>query len=243
MNIHGPHYRRSSQTLYSLHQGKGNLGSDTVEFEILDPIKVGDGHNAQVFNIRIRSVPPNSKTLQGGTELVAKVYDPLYQNDDGGYLNPFLCMDKYYTHEVHAYHVLSCLQGGLIPRFYGSYSLDIPCYGTDNGPETRAVRLILIEHIPGLSMLETDPNQFPQADRQQIMNAIFNRKPDEPRIAHLDLFLGQYISPLIRWNERRMFEFEELVDWEWDSWLESEYAHTADTITPAMRALYCPEGV
>ena len=103
----------------------GELGSDTVEFEILDPSKVGDGHNAQVFNVRILNTKLNSETSQRGKELVPKVYDPLYQDDDDRYLNPFLCMDKYYTHEVHAYHALSNLQGGLIPRFYGSYSLDI----------------------------------------------------------------------------------------------------------------------
>ncbi|PTU19128.1 hypothetical protein P175DRAFT_0440763 [Aspergillus ochraceoroseus IBT 24754] len=40
---------------------------------------------------------------QEGTRLVAKIYDPLYFNDDEGYLNPFLCMDKYYTHEANAY--------------------------------------------------------------------------------------------------------------------------------------------
>ncbi|PYI09185.1 hypothetical protein BO78DRAFT_395049 [Aspergillus sclerotiicarbonarius CBS 121057] len=262
----------------------GDLGSDIVEFEILDPIKVGDGHNAQVFNVRILNAQPNSEVFHGRKELVAKVYDPLYLDDDDGFLNPFLCVDKHYTHEVHAYRVLSNLQGNLIPRFYGSYSLDIRCEGTDYESETRTVRLILIERIPGVSMREVDPSKIPQPDRQQMIRsvidfetevyrrdiiltdlsprnvmmvppgchpggnlifldfggAIFNRRLDEPVLAHLELFLGQYISPLIRWNEPRMLEFEDWVDWEWTPWVESEYAHTADTITPEMRAWYCP---
>jgi hypothetical protein len=58
-----------------------------------------------------------------GTRLVAKVYDPLYFNDSEGYLNPFLCMDRSYTHEANAYMALNEFQGQWIPRYYGSYSL------------------------------------------------------------------------------------------------------------------------
>lgn len=31
---------------------------------------------------------------------MAKVYDPLYFDDEGGPINPFRCVDKHYTHEV-----------------------------------------------------------------------------------------------------------------------------------------------
>jgi hypothetical protein len=39
--------------------------------------------------------------------LIAKIYDLLYFDDDEGHLNPFLCVDKYYTYEANAYMALS----------------------------------------------------------------------------------------------------------------------------------------
>lgn len=58
------------------------------------------------------------------TKCAAKVYGPLYPNRDDGYLNPFLCVDQYYTHEACAYELLAEFQGNSIPRFFESYSLD-----------------------------------------------------------------------------------------------------------------------
>lgn len=61
--------------------------------------------------------------------VVAKIYDPLYF-DDEGYLSPFRFMDRFYTHEAHFY-TLFCSDEKLkqveltVPKFYGSYSLDI----------------------------------------------------------------------------------------------------------------------
>lgn len=144
----------------------GDLEQHTVDLEVLDPIRVGDGHRAQVFKVRVLNPESNTETFQGTEDLVAKVYDPLYLNDHGGYLNPFLCVDKHYTHEAQTYRVLSDLQGDLIPRFYGSYSTDIDCQDIGDDAETnemcsRTVRLILIQHIPGKSMLQAGPSNFP----------------------------------------------------------------------------------
>ena len=101
-------------------------------------------------------------------KLVAKVYDPLYFHDDDGHINAFSCVDKHYTHEVHAYHTLAEVQGTFIPRFYGSFSLDIPCQNSAK----RTVRLILIEYIPGLAMSQVNATRYPQDIRQQIMKAV-----------------------------------------------------------------------
>ncbi|KAL4965620.1 uncharacterized protein BDV14DRAFT_189453 [Aspergillus stella-maris] len=172
-----------------------------------------------------------------------KIYDPLYFNDDGGWLNPFLCMDRFYTHEANAYMALNEIQ----------------------------VHMILIEHIQGLSMADASPAYYPQSLRQQIMksivdidsrisekdilltdveprnvivfvdlgHALFNRSRDYPRLKRLNNFLGHYISPLLRWNNvtRRntVFPFSEWIDWDWDPWLEVEFAHTVQSITPEMR--------
>ncbi|BCS05777.1 hypothetical protein ASPFODRAFT_204933 [Aspergillus luchuensis CBS 106.47] len=266
---------------------QGILGNILSTSRSLDPIRVGDGHSAQVFNVRVLNPESNTETIQGTRDLVAKVYDPLYLDDHGGYFNPFLCVDKHYTHEAQTYRVLSDLQGDLIPRFYGSYSTDINCQDIGDDAETnemcsRTVRLILIEHIPGKSMLQAGPSNFPQRDRQQIMKsviefesesyrrdilltdlsprnvmmvppgsrrqcnlvfldfagALFGRKLDEPLLAGREFFLGQYISPILRWKKGMKLEFDDWIDWEWADWVDAEFAHTAHTITPAIRERY-----
>lgn len=257
----------------------GSLGSSTVDLEILDLIRVGDEHNAQVFLVNVRATRSDSDYVHVNQKLVAKVYDPLYFDDDDGYVNPFSCVDQHYTHEVHAYHVLARFQGNLIPSFYGSYSLDIPC----DGSEKRTVRLILIEYIPGRSMRQVNATRYPQDTRQQIMKTVidseswayekdvvltdlsprnvmivgcvsdekrgvvfldfagtvFGRRLDEPMLAGSNLLLGQYISPLLRWKRDITWQFGEWIDWEWSSWMEAQYGHTAALITDEMREKYC----
>ncbi|EAW21079.1 uncharacterized protein NFIA_062400 [Aspergillus fischeri NRRL 181] len=213
---------------------------------------------------------------QKGTRLVAKVYDPLYFNDDEGYLNPFLCMDKYYTHEANAYMFLSEFQGQWIPKYYGSYSLNLSV----DSVHTRTVRMILVEHIQGITMADSEPRNFSQSARQSILksivdiesriyekdilltdleprniiisspdsdqprvvfidfaHALFNRRRDDPIPFELNDFLGEYISPLLRWNKSkdRDYAFLDWIDWDWDHWLNAEFAHTAANITPEMR--------
>lgn len=132
-------------------------------------MKGGDGHNTQVFTVRVLDGESTSHMLpQKGTRLVAKVYDPLYFNDDEGYLNPFLCMDKYYTHEANAYMVLRDFQGQWIPNYYGSYSLVLSV----DSVRTRTVRMILVEYIPGITMADCEPGNFCQSARLLIRKSI-----------------------------------------------------------------------
>ncbi|RAL13222.1 uncharacterized protein BO97DRAFT_343147, partial [Aspergillus homomorphus CBS 101889] len=143
----------------------GEPGSQTADLEIIDPIKVGDCHNSQVFvaEVQERDAVENKKRT-----VVVKVYDPLYFDDDEGYLNPFLCMDRHYTHEVHAYTSFSHLQGSLIPEFYGSFSLEIPV----SESTVRIVRLIVMEYIPGIFMQQAIPEDFALPCRQQIIKSV-----------------------------------------------------------------------
>lgn len=255
----------------------GKEGNGTVNLEVMDILKGGDGHNSQVFTARLLASDSTSEILpQKGTQLVAKIYDPLYFDDDEGYLNPFLCVDKYYTHEANAYLSLREFQGQWIPRYYRSYTLRLPV----NSVQTRTVRMILVEQIQGMTMAHAQPNDFPQSTRQSILksivdlesriydaniwhldleprnviitdphsdlprvvfidfaHALFNRRRDDPIALQLEYFLGQYISLLLRWPESRSKReaFYEWIDWDWDPWLETEFAHTAASITPAMR--------
>lgn len=97
----------------------GEMGSDTIDLEVTDLLRVGDCCNSQVFTVRVlRGTPKAEKPPPPDARLVAKVYDPLYYDDEEYFVNPFLAMDQCYTHEARAYHVLSEFQGRHIPIFY-----------------------------------------------------------------------------------------------------------------------------
>ncbi|KKZ62324.1 hypothetical protein EMCG_00398 [[Emmonsia] crescens] len=256
----------------------GSIESCTVTLRIHDLLRVGDGCNAQVFTAQVLETRPHLPGFQPNRKLVAKIYDPLYFNDEEGFINPFLCVDKHYTHEVHAYGVLSKSLAQLVPRFYGSYSLNIP-----EGSEMRTVRLILMEYVLGISMQQANPERFSCSSRQEIMksvidfesqvykqdilltdlsprnvimvekpgfdakldllfldfaDALFGRRRDDPVVMESNLFLGRYISPLLRWDKTMAMQFNDWIDWGWQPWIEAEYAHTATTITPEMWDTY-----
>lgn len=61
--------------------------------------------------VKVLTEDPPVKGLSQGQQVVAKLYDPMYMNDDGFYINPFLVADKEYTNETAAYQALSDFQG------------------------------------------------------------------------------------------------------------------------------------
>ena len=125
----------------------GSYGASTLELEIIDTIRIGDHHHAQVVVVEVLAVdfPIKGIRLSQGQRVVAKLYDPMYINDNDFYVNPFLVADKEYTHETATYEALSEYQGAAIAEYYGSYSLDVPVEVSNDC--TRTVRLILIEFI------------------------------------------------------------------------------------------------
>ncbi|GAD97073.1 predicted protein [Paecilomyces variotii No. 5] len=128
----------------------GHPGSTTVDLEVLDPFRTGDKHNAQVFTVQV---------MQASSE-----------DDDDGYIRSFRAVDQSYSHETHAYDVLSEFQGTRIPMYYGSYSLDLPA----EGKGTRIIRLILMEYINAKSMQQASPKDYPQDVRQQMLKTIID---------------------------------------------------------------------
>ncbi|CAN6618909.1 hypothetical protein TRVA0_007S02454 [Trichomonascus vanleenenianus] len=156
----------------------GGFGEGSLDLNILEAIRVEDGYNSQAFIVETES---DLVGIKRGKKLVAKVYDPLYVDDDG-YIDPFHMVDEHYTHEVRGYRELADFQGGLIPQFYGSSSLDVPV----DGSQTRTVRLILIEHIPGLTMDDCNPEDFPQEARQLIIKTVVDF---ESTVYERDIFL------------------------------------------------------
>ncbi|PLB47402.1 hypothetical protein P170DRAFT_439074 [Aspergillus steynii IBT 23096] len=138
----------------------------TFELRIVHPIRIGDGHNSQVFVVKAGGTHP----LPEDRTLVAKVYDPLYHDDESGFHSPFKCMNQHYTHEARAYEMMSEFQGHLVPRYYGSYTTEIPA----GNSRVRTVRLILIEYVEGISLLQVHPNSFSQEIRQQIIKSVID---------------------------------------------------------------------
>jgi hypothetical protein len=49
-----------------------------------------------------------------------------------------------------------------------------------------------------------------------------------PRVVHI---------PLLRWKDSAK-HFDEWVDWDWDSWLQQEFAWTESSITPEIRKVF-----
>lgn len=263
----------------------GSDGSSFIDLEIVDTLNAGDECNAQVVVVEVKS-DPCADGLAADKRLAAKFYDPLYYDDDDGYLNPFFLMDKFYTHEAAAYTALSDLQGSLIPKYFGSFSLDIPVADLT----MRSVRLILIEYIAGSTMIKFNPGTLSQEVRQNLIKAIVDfdtllytralihrdihprniilvnttRSDELIRPVFIDFgdvdfghspfgevnpkfksFLrpGVYISPLLRWHDvkHRHHKYRDWIDWDWQSWLETEYGHTAGSITGPMRNFYLPQ--
>ncbi|MCJ1260007.1 hypothetical protein MMC24_007847 [Lignoscripta atroalba] len=119
--------------------------------------------------VQVLEVTPN--TPHGpltNLTLLAKFYDPLYYDHDQDDVDPFLCVDRDYSHETAAYTALAKLQGKVIPKYYGSYSLELSV----NKTTKRFVRLILMELVPGSSMQQLDPVNSSQRERQTIVKSV-----------------------------------------------------------------------
>lgn len=69
-------------------------------------------------------------------------------------------------------------------------------------------------------------------------DALLTGPGDDADPRGIDPFLGQYVSPLLRWTKKYggPSDFSEWVDWNWDTWLYGQFRRTRETITPEMRA-------
>lgn len=144
-------------------------GPSSLQLQINDIIRVGDRHHAQLVAVEVLTANPSMEGLLQGQQVVAKLYDPMYIDDDEFYINPFVAADKGYTYETAVYTALEDLQGSAIPHYYGSYSLDLPLEVTEN---KRQVRLTLKEFILGPSMQSLDPKNIPQEIRKNLMKSL-----------------------------------------------------------------------
>ncbi|KAK9234073.1 hypothetical protein V1525DRAFT_452899 [Lipomyces kononenkoae] len=217
---HDPPEPTKGSCALNIHTAREGIGTTAVYLKILEPVRLGDNHMDRV-------IPHESNSPPVDTPLIAKFYDPLYFDHEQDDADPFLCVDRDYSHVAAAYKALSVLQRSTIPIYYGSYSMELPAEAT-----VRSVRLILMEFIPGSSMQQLKPSDFSPVDRQVIMKAVVDaeslvytlnvRDRDiHPRnilvLTTATATLGSYphpedpetearylpgvpISPLLRWN-------------------------------------------
>jgi len=78
------------------------------------------------------------------SQLVAKLFDPVFFDSyDAEYINPFILRDLSVSREVGAYQRLGCLQGKIVPRFFGHFVAPLP------SQDGRTVNVLLLEHVQG----------------------------------------------------------------------------------------------
>ena len=170
---YNPETARERETLHPLIRCQrhpplpGKDGQVMAEVEIIRPIRAGDKYSTQLVAVRVKS---SCDKLPKDIDVVAKIYDPLYFDHDQDDADPFPYLDHDYSHEAAAYKALAELQGGIIPKFFGSFSIRIPVDTT----AFRSVRLILIEFIPGHSIQQLGSANLSQPLRQTIMKEVIN---------------------------------------------------------------------
>ena len=147
----------------------GRKGRGKIRLKVLGDIKTGDPQTCQLVKVRVVSADRSAKVAR--QDYVAKFYDPLYWDFEGWNADFFRGADSQYAHEVEAYSQLQPLQGQVVPRFYGAFSAEIPVPNIDG---CRAVRFILLEHVPGKSLNRLIPSDYNDQKRQVLMRAIIN---------------------------------------------------------------------
>lgn len=224
----------------------------TLEFQIEWELQSGLGYRAQVFVVRLcgenASQRYSEMGLPWGTQLVAKIFDPILMSDLD--MGPFDAADKFYTHEAHVDNSLrnsSLLDA--IPKYHGSYTL----YFRTSYPDcpVREVRMILLEYVDGIPMGQFNPREFSLDMRKSIIatllqlegemsqagvnmqdfgthNILIVEPVSSPRIVLIDfadVIVGAqedvvHLSPVQHWAGPVPVEFSGWVDWNWNLFLE-----------------------
>ncbi|KFX93744.1 hypothetical protein O988_06632 [Pseudogymnoascus sp. VKM F-3808] len=168
----------------------GKIESGAMKFKIIDWVQAGDPNDTQVVAVRVLS---STVELPTDVNILAKIYDPLYFNHIQD-VDIFRYTDFCYRRETAAYKQLDDLQGGVIPKYYGSFTITL----SHTGETSRDVRLVLLEIVPGPSMDKLDPSSFKQSERQEIMKAVVDseRAVHAHKVVHRDIHPRNILLPL-----------------------------------------------
>ncbi|KAJ4336706.1 hypothetical protein N0V95_008544 [Ascochyta clinopodiicola] len=107
--------------------------------------------------------------------LVAKIYDPLFYSFQNQEVLDFnvdvaTAADSEYSIEAAAYSELqqTSAEGSITPQYHGSWTIDITS-DVQGEHINREVRLILVEYVPGVRMIDIDPDRLTSEVREYVM--------------------------------------------------------------------------
>lgn len=149
--------------------GETATDQEPQTLEILKEIRAGDDSGAQIVVCRFSG---------GQEEVVAKIYDPLYYgfaermwSDRPRDVTYDAHMD--YCREVAAYSELDGMLGGKkIPKYYGSWTFQLPLELPGSKPTLRDIRLVLMEYIRGTQMTYLSPDSVPESTGMEIVTQL-----------------------------------------------------------------------
>lgn len=141
---------------------------ERAQLVVTTPIAaIGESRGAQVVGCTI--YPQSDKNGQGVQpfQATAKIYDPLYYNFKlvaRHARDVIFEADNDYSTEARAYeHLLSAkMTGSFAPAYCGSWTFCLP-FSIKGKPQTRSVRLILIERLYGSTIKETRVKNHPES--------------------------------------------------------------------------------
>jgi hypothetical protein len=149
----------------------------THTLSVTRELAVADGRGAQLVLCTIEPKDPADPATPAPFQAVAKIYDPLYYSFPHQDVPSVPCdvtrfADEDYSREAAAYEHLQAIgeAGSFAPQYFGSWTLTARLQShtgkpTTPPPQSRPVRLILIEYIAGPSMRElcAGPSPVPAA--------------------------------------------------------------------------------
>ncbi|CAN6601926.1 hypothetical protein TRVA0_002S00386 [Trichomonascus vanleenenianus] len=146
----------------------GQAGIDEIKIKLnreIRPLKV-DRPRLFLAEITASHVPHLDEEVVG-KQVVAEIFDPLALLD----MPASVCSDLSYTRTAIAYNLLKDLQGRLIPKYYGSYTMKVP---VEDHPEHthRDIRVLLRQYIEGKGLNKIKPKSFNREEKQRLMKKI-----------------------------------------------------------------------
>lgn len=163
--------------------------------EILEHRSVGFDHRSQVVVAKLirgslQGGDAEQRTLDAGSHILAKFYDPRYaeagQDWVGG--RPEMCAWSK-ENETRAYNILAALQGSDIPVFYGEYT----CHPATH-PDLR-IAVLLFEFVEDPDLTKFNPLQYTADELQALETAAIStlQKIHYNGVYHYDISEGNLL--------------------------------------------------
>ncbi|KAJ1323484.1 hypothetical protein MN608_11639 [Microdochium nivale] len=157
------------------------VAKQLASIQITKAMAVGNARGAQIVECTIHQ----NDTLP--TVAIAKIFDGLFyaraDSISGNPVDTMSAAERDYSREANAYEYLQSknLTGAFAPSYFGSWTFSLPVPAEDERAETsRNVRMILIEHLDGSSLLDlfaqnrskkwfgVDASHLPETYRLQV---------------------------------------------------------------------------